>query len=78
MRKVISVEARPEFTLFLIFDDGTQGEISISDRLFGPMFEPLKDTKFFAQVQVDEYGVVCWPNKADLDTDALYLKVKSH
>ena len=78
MRKVISVEARPEFTLFLIFDDGTQGEISISDRLFGPMFEPLKDTKFFAQVQVDEYGVVCWPNNADLDSDALYLKVKSH
>jgi len=78
MRKVISVEARPEFTLFLIFDDGTQGEVSISDRLFGPMFEPLKEAKLFAQVQVDEYGVVCWPNNADLDSDALYLKVKSH
>ena len=78
MRKVISVEARPEFTLFLIFDDGTQGEVSISDRLCGPMFEPLKEAKLFAQVQVDEYGVVCWPNNADLDSDALYLKVKSH
>mgnify|MGYP000451102268 CR=1 FL=1 len=78
MRKVISVEARPEFTLFLIFDDGTQGEVSISDRLFGPMFEPLKEPKLFAQVQVDEYGVVCWPNNADLDSNALYLKVKSH
>jgi hypothetical protein len=75
MRKVVSVEARPEYTLFLIFDDGTQGEISIADRLFGSMFEPLKNAGFFEQVKVDSYGAVCWPNDADLDPDALYQKL---
>ncbi|MBV1786942.1 DUF2442 domain-containing protein [Marinobacterium sp. D7] len=59
----------------LAFEDGTQGEISIADRLFGPMFEPLKDPEFFALARVDEFGAVCWPNDADLAPDALYRKI---
>ncbi len=72
MSRLVDVKPKPNYTLVLIFDDGTQGEISIADRLFGPMFEPLKDAAFFAQVQVDEFGAVCWPNGADLAPDALY------
>lgn len=78
MRRVVSVEAKADHKLSLVFDDGTKGTISIADRLFGPMFEPLKDPKFFAQVRVDEFGAVCWPNQADLAPDALYRKVSSH
>lgn len=44
----------------------------MADRLFGPMFEPLRDFELFAQVRVDEYGAVVWPNGADLAPDALY------
>ena len=78
MRKIVSVETRPEYTLFLVFDDGIQGEISIADRLFGPMFEPLKSVDFFEQVQVDHYGAVYWPNDADLAPDALYQKLSKN
>ena len=72
MHKVVSVEARPEYTLFLVFDDGTQGEVSIADRLFGSMFEPLRDLSFFELVEIDNFGAVYWPNDADLAPDALY------
>ena len=72
MYKVVSVEARPEYTLFLVFDDGTQGEVSIADRLFGSVFEPLRNIDFFERVQIDPYGAVYWPNDADLAPDALY------
>ena len=41
----------------------------MSDWLYGPVFEPLKDPELFAQVEVDEYGAVCWPNGADLAPD---------
>lgn len=75
MRRVTSVETRPEYILAVIFDDGTRGEVSLADRLFGPMFEPLKDPGFFAQAHVDEFGAVCCPNDADLDPDALYRKI---
>jgi hypothetical protein len=76
MYRVTDVKAKPNYTLFLTFEDGTQGDICISDRLFGPMFEPLKDPAYFAQVKVDQFGAVVWPNDADLAPDALYMKVK--
>ena len=78
MRKVTRVETKPEFILAVTFDDGTYGEISMEDRLFGPMFEPLKDPEFFAQAQVDEFGAIYWPNNADLAPDALYSKITTH
>ena len=78
MRKVVSVQTKPEYVLVLEFDDGVQGEISIEDRLFGPMFEPLKDPVFFAQVSVDAFGTICWPNEADLAPDVLYQKITAH
>ncbi|MGV6808175.1 MAG: DUF2442 domain-containing protein [bacterium] len=78
MRRIVSVEVKPEFTLYLTFEDGTCGEVGLADRLFGPMFEPLKDPSFFARVEVDEFGAVCWPNNADLAPDALYRRIKAN
>jgi hypothetical protein len=76
MQKCTYVKTLPEYRLELRFSDGTAGVLSIEDRLFGPMFEPLKDPAVFAQVTVDEYGVVCWPNGADLDPEALHAKLR--
>ncbi|GGX47214.1 DUF2442 domain-containing protein [Saccharospirillum salsuginis] len=78
MTRVVNVQAKPGYILDLTFDDGTRGEVDLCDRLFGPMFEPLKDPDYFAQVSVDEFGAVCWPNEADLAPDALYRKVTEH
>lgn len=78
MHKVTRVSTKPNYVLVLTFDDGTCGEISIADRLFGPVFEPLKDPLFFAQARVDDFGAVCWPNQADLAPDALYHRIKTH
>ena len=76
MPRVTQVNALPDYRLWVEFQDGTAGEVSIADRLYGPMFEPLKDPAFFAQVTVDAFGVVCWPNEADLAPDALYRNVQ--
>ena len=77
MEKVIRVSALDGYRLFVEFDDGTQGEVDLSDRLFGPVFEPLRDRALFVQVAADEFGAVCWPNGADLAPDALYDKLAS-
>lgn len=77
MQRVTSVNALDGYRLDLTFSDGVRGTISVEDRLFGPVFEPLKDPKLFAQVRVDEFGAVCWPNGADLAPDALHRLVKS-
>ncbi|HEY7802852.1 MAG TPA: DUF2442 domain-containing protein [Orrella sp.] len=77
MHRVKNVETKPDHTLSVTFEDGTTGEVNLSDRLFGPMFEPLKDPAYFAQASIDAFGVICWPNGADLAPDALYDKLKT-
>ena len=75
MYKVTNVEPIGGYRLQVEFSDGLQGEIDLSDRLFGPVFEPLRDQAFFDRVGIDEFGAVCWPNGADLAPDALYDKL---
>jgi Protein of unknown function (DUF2442) len=76
MNRVISVSAGHDYRLDVTFSDGTSGKIDLSSRLFGSMFEPLRDRDLFAQVRVDEFGAICWPNGADLAPDALYRAIK--
>jgi len=61
--------------LHVEFADGLAGEVELADRLFGPMFEPLREPGLFAQAAVDEFRAICWPNGADLAADALYRRV---
>jgi hypothetical protein len=75
MQRVISVTPLDGFGLNITFDDGLRGTVSMRDRLFGPVFEPLRDEAAFRQVFVDEFGAVCWPNGADLAPDALYERI---
>jgi Protein of unknown function (DUF2442) len=75
--RICSVKPLDLYQLEIAFADGTKGTISLKDRLFGPVFEPLRDPSFFAQVAVDEFGVVSWPNGADLAPDALYEDIQS-
>ncbi|MCV6614608.1 MAG: DUF2442 domain-containing protein [Cellvibrionaceae bacterium] len=78
MHKITNVTTKPHYTLAITFEDGTSGEVCLKDRLFGPMFEPLKDPNYFAKVKIDRFGALCWPNEADLAPDALYQQIKSH
>jgi uncharacterized protein DUF2442 len=59
MKRVVFVKAHPGWKLEVAFADGTRGIVSLNESLFGPMFEPLKDPVYFAQVKIDEFGVVC-------------------
>jgi hypothetical protein len=77
MPRVVSVRPLEGYRLSIAFDDGTQGVISLQDRLFGPVFEPLRDPALFRQVLVDQFGAVSWPNGADLSPDALYSRLSS-
>jgi hypothetical protein len=75
MNRIVGASAGQGYTLHVLFDDGRSGEVDLSPRLFGPVFEPLRDRLLFAQVRVDEFGAVCWPNRADLAPDALYRTI---
>ena len=77
LRDVVSVQAISEHRLRVAFDDGTEGVVDVTDMVeFSGVFEPLREPDFFAKASVNtEFGTVCWPNKADLDSDVLCAKV---
>ena len=77
MSRIVRVLVLDGYRLHVEFDDGTAGEINLTDRLFGPVFEPLRDENEFKKASIDEFGAVCWPCGADLAPDALYRRLAS-
>jgi hypothetical protein len=75
VQKVIRVSALGGYRIYVEFEDGTAGQVDLGDRLFGPVFEPLRNEGEFRKVAVDEFGAVAWPCGADLAPDALYRRL---
>ena len=63
---VIGVEVLAHYVLRVTFDDNVVRDVDLSEDLCGPIFEPLKDPEYFAQVFIDGSSVA-WPNGADID-----------
>lgn len=70
-----SVEPLPGYRLRLRLTDGRTIVRDLSNLVPAPgvdnVVTPWRDTAFFAQVQVADYGTVVWPNGVDLDPDVL-------
>ena len=77
LKDIIEVAARPQYKLFLRFEDGVSGEVDVATiSNFAGVFAPLRDESRFAEVVVnEELGTVQWPNGADLDPDVLYAMI---
>jgi len=75
MNRMTKISALSGNRLAVQFEDGVSGTIDLESELFGPMLEPLKEEELFAQVRLDEFGVPCWPNGADLAPDAIYAEL---
>ena len=69
--------------LKVTFNDGLSGEYDLSEMIAnGPMFEPLRDSDYFAQVSVDSYGhTFGWNlndfgNEIDFCPDATRIRIE--
>lgn len=61
------------FELELEFSDGIVKKVDLSRELYGEVFEPLKDSAFFARVAVNtETNTIEWPNGVDFAPEFLY------
>ena len=59
--------------LGVTFNDGSCKTVDLGPLLLGPIFTPLRDPAYFAQVELDPIcGTVVWPNGADLAPEALH------
>lgn len=78
MVRVKHVEVLDGFKVNLTFTDGSNKVVDLEKFLWGPVFEPLRQSsELFRAVRVDdEAGTIVWPNGADIDPDVLYLGLK--
>jgi hypothetical protein len=74
LQDIVSAKPLEDYKLYLQFEDGVKGVVDIKELIeFIGVFEPLRDQKYFRQVEVNpEIGTIQWPNEADLDPDVLY------
>lgn len=70
--RIMKVASCGGHLLRLTFNDGTQKTVDVGPLLWGPIFEPLRDSTRFAEVKLDPIcGTIVWPNGADLAPEAL-------
>lgn len=51
MVKVLEARVVTGYTVWLRFSDGTEGRLDLARELLGPVFEPLHDPSYFAQLR---------------------------
>ena len=77
MVKLIEARYERDYVIRLRFDDGATGEVDLSDRLYGPVFDPLQDSEYFQTFQVHpELHTLVWPNGADFAPELLHDRVR--
>lgn len=76
MERIVRLETRPPYRLYVEFSDGVKGEYDMSERLNGPVFAALRDAEYFSRVRLDEFGVPVWPNGTDIAPDALHARLR--
>jgi len=73
---VSAVKQLGDFYVQLTFNDDSVKKIDFThhwSKLWGPIFQPLRDPKFFAQVTLPpDSETIEWPNGADLSAEFLY------
>jgi len=60
-----------DYIIETTFDDGTTKAIDFAHWIGGPVFEPLKNKKYFRKFFLDG-STIAWPNGADIAPETLY------
>ena len=74
LHRIVAIEPRPRFRLYVRFDDGVEGEADLSDVAGRGVFRRwTEDPTEFMQVTVDpRSGAPTWPGDLDVAPDALH------
>ncbi|PIS01329.1 MAG: DUF2442 domain-containing protein [Chlamydiae bacterium CG10_big_fil_rev_8_21_14_0_10_35_9] len=75
--KIVSCEPRPNYRVWIRFDDGLEGEVDLSDLVGKGVFEAWESVEFFNQVHVDpKTDTLSWGEDIDLDPYVLRDKIE--
>ena len=70
--RIVSAQVVGPWSVLVSFSTGVTKQVNLRPLLWGPVFEPLLDPRYFARMTLDpSFGVPTWPNGADLAPEAL-------
>ena len=75
MIELVAVEALPQYRLRVVYSDGVEGEVDLSDLVGQGVFSVFTDVEFFGRVSVGSGGEITWEDKVDICPDAVYLEI---
>lgn len=75
MTRVVDVEPRDGFQIWVRFNDGRAGTVELQDLAGRGVFKIWADRRIFQSVRISDVGAVEWPGGVDLCPDALYLRL---
>lgn len=71
----MAVEARPEYRIWLRYEDGVAGELDLSHLVGKGVFAAWLDRDLFRRVYIDDFGGIAWTEEIDMCPDALYMEL---
>jgi len=76
MRRITECKAEEDYRLWLRFDDGLEGSVSLGNLLEIGAFKLWRDVREFEKVRVDpDTATVTWEGGIRLDPEILYQDV---
>ncbi|MBI4671636.1 MAG: DUF2442 domain-containing protein [Chloroflexi bacterium] len=75
MPKLIALQPRDEYRLWLKFSDGVEGVVDLSYLVGHGVFALWNDYAEFQKAAIGSSGEIVWNDQVDLDSIALYLKI---
>jgi len=75
MVRPLEVKARAKYRIWIRYDDGSSGEVDLSDLAGQGVFKAWEDPKLFASVHLGSHGAIEWTDDIDLCPDSVYMRL---
>jgi hypothetical protein len=76
--RVTEARYRENYTIWIKFNDGSEGEVDLKEELWGPIFEPLNDINQFRNFSVHpDLHTITWDNGADFSPEFLHSIIRT-
>ncbi len=75
MIRPISVSAMPNYRIKVVFSDGTEGAVDVSDLVGHGVFKAWEDAGFFKGVHLGPGRQIQWSDEIELCPDAIYMRL---
>lgn len=75
MPRLLELKARPQFKVWVRYDDGSDGEVDLADLAGRGVFAAWNTPGSFESVSIGPQGQLSWEDDVELCPDATYMRL---